>query len=58
MRLITEALFNDDCALMAHQENHLQTIVNRFAKASKVFCLMMSLRKMEVLLQPAPNCVL
>ena len=54
-RLITEALFADDCALMAHQENHLQTIVDKFSEASKMFGLTISLGKTEVLLQPAPD---
>jgi transcription termination factor 2 len=42
-------------ALMAHQENHLQTIVNKFSEAAKLFGLTISLGKTEVLLQPAPN---
>lgn len=54
-RLITEALFADDCALMAHQENHLQTIVDRFSIATKLFGLTISLSKTEVLYQPAPG---
>ncbi|KAM9318546.1 LOW QUALITY PROTEIN: latent-transforming growth factor beta-binding protein 4 [Pholidichthys leucotaenia] len=56
-RLIAEALFADDCALMAHEENHLQTIVNRFSIASKMFGLTISLGKTEVLFQPALNSV-
>lgn len=54
-RLIREALFADDCALMAHHENHLQTIVDRFSTASKLFGLTISLSKTEVLFQPAPG---
>ncbi|XP_056681282.1 uncharacterized protein LOC130458733 [Monodelphis domestica] len=54
-RLILEALFADDCALMAHQENHLQTIVDRFSTATKLFGLTISLGKIEVLFQPAPG---
>ena len=54
-RLILEALFADDCALMAHQETHLQTIVDKFSEASKMFGLTISLGKTEVLLQPAPD---
>ena len=54
-RLILEALFADDCALLAHKENHLQTIVNRFAEASKLFGLTISLGKTEVMVQAAPN---
>uniref|UniRef100_K7E3Q4 RNA-directed DNA polymerase n=1 Tax=Monodelphis domestica TaxID=13616 RepID=K7E3Q4_MONDO len=54
-RLILEALFADDCALMAHQENHLQTIVDRFSTATKLFGLTISLSKTEVLFQSAPG---
>ena len=54
-KLILEALFADDCALMAHHENHLQTIVDRFSMATKLFGLTISLSKTEVLLQPAPG---
>uniref|UniRef100_K7DZQ5 Reverse transcriptase domain-containing protein n=1 Tax=Monodelphis domestica TaxID=13616 RepID=K7DZQ5_MONDO len=54
-RLILEALFTDDCALMAHQENHLQTIVDRFSTTTKLFGLTISLSKTEVLFQPAPG---
>lgn len=54
-KLILEALFADDCALMAHRENHLQVIVDRFADAARLFGLTISLGKTEVLVQPAPN---
>ncbi|XP_056673427.1 uncharacterized protein LOC130457275 [Monodelphis domestica] len=40
---------------MAHQENHLQTIVDRFSTATKLFGLTISLSKTEVLFQPAPR---
>uniref|UniRef100_K7E252 RNA-directed DNA polymerase n=1 Tax=Monodelphis domestica TaxID=13616 RepID=K7E252_MONDO len=53
--LILEAPFADDCALMAHQENHLQTIVDRFSTTTKLFGLTISLSKTEVLFQPAPG---
>ena len=56
-RLILEALFADDCALMAHLENHLQTIVDKFSEASKMFGLTISLGKTEVLFQPAPDSI-
>ena len=46
-RLIVEALFADDCTLLAHQENHLQTIANRFSEASKLFGLTINLGKLE-----------
>jgi hypothetical protein len=53
-RKILEALFADDCALMAHTEPDLQCIVNKFAEASRLFGLTISLGKIEVLLQRAP----
>ena len=40
---------------MAHKENHLQVIVDRFADAARPFGLTISLGKTEVLVQPAPN---
>ena len=52
-RKILEALFADDCALMAHTEPDLQ-FVNKFAEASRLFGLTISLGKTEVLLQRAP----
>ncbi|KAL8619589.1 hypothetical protein ACOMHN_019645 [Nucella lapillus] len=53
-KLILEALFADDCALMAHTESPLQFIVNKFAEASRLFGLTISLGKTEVLFQPSP----
>ena len=53
-RLLIEALFADNCALMAHKENHLQVITDKFSEAAKLFGLTISLSKTEVLLQPAP----
>ena len=53
-RLILEALFADDCTLMAHKEADLQLIVDKFAEASRLFGLTISLGKTEVLLQSAP----
>ena len=37
--LITELLFADDSALLAHTEEALQHIVNRFSDAAKIFDL-------------------
>ena len=54
---VLEALFADDCAVMAHSESDLQIIVNKFAEASRLFCLTISLGKTEVLFQPAPAAV-
>ncbi len=53
--LIMEALFADDCSLMAHSERDLQVMLNHFSEASKLFGLTISLSKTEVLFQPAPN---
>ena len=54
-KLILEALFADDCALMAHKENHLQFIVDRLADAARLFGLTISLGKTMVPVQPAHN---
>ena len=43
--LITELLFADDCALLAHMEEALQYIVNCFTDAAKNFGLTISLKK-------------
>ena len=53
--LITELLFADNCALLAHTEEALQHIVNRFSAAAKNFGLTISLKKTEVLYQPPPR---
>ncbi|KAL8610931.1 hypothetical protein ACOMHN_042548 [Nucella lapillus] len=53
-KLILEALFANDGALMAHTESALQLIVNKFAEASRLFGLTISLDKTDVLFQPSP----
>ena len=53
-QLIMELLFSDDCALLAHTEVALQNLVDHFSEASKAFGLTISLKKTEVLFQPAP----
>ena len=53
--LILELLFADDCALLAHSEEVLQAVVNRFADAAKAFGLTISLKKTEVLYQKSPH---
>ena len=55
--LIQEALFADDCALMAHKPGDLQAKLNSFSDASKQFGLTISPGKTEVLFQRAPNSV-
>ena len=53
--LITELLFADDCALLAHTEEALQHIVKRISEAAKIFDLTSSLKETEVLYQPPPR---
>ena len=55
--LITQLLFADDCAVLAHAEEALQHIVNRFSDASENSGLTISLRKTEVLYQLPPRMV-
>ena len=43
-QLITELLFADDCAFLAHTEAALQHPVNHFSDASKAFGLTISLK--------------
>ncbi|XP_076061594.1 uncharacterized protein LOC143037342 [Oratosquilla oratoria] len=54
-RLIQDLLFADDAALVAHTERALQHITSCFADASRLFGLEVSLKKTEVLHQPAPQ---
>lgn len=61
-KLVLESLFTDDCAFMAHKEDHLQMIADRFAEATRLFGLTISLGKRrsysQVALsttQPRPN---
>ena len=51
--LITELLFADDCALLAHTVEALYHIVNRFSDAAKNFGLTISLKKTGV--APTPS---
>ncbi|GFN82465.1 nucleoside diphosphate-linked moiety x motif 17-like [Plakobranchus ocellatus] len=54
-RLIRDLLFADDAALVAHTEQALQRLTSCFADASRLFGLEISLKKTEVLHQPAPQ---
>lgn len=54
-RLIRDLLFADDAALVAHTEQALQRITSCFADTSRLFGLEVSLKKTEVLHQPAPQ---
>ena len=53
--LITELLFAEDCALLAHTEEAFRHIVNRFSDAEKNFGPAIGLNKNEVLHQPPPR---
>ena len=54
--LVTELLFADDCAFLAHTEEALQHIVNCFSDAAKNYGLTISLKETEAFYQPPP-CV-
>ena len=53
-QLVKDLLFADDAALVAHSERALQLITSCFAEAAQMFGLEVSLKKTEVLHQPAP----
>ena len=53
-QLIQELLFADDAALIAHTEAALQRLTFCFAEAAQLFGLEISLKRTEVLHQPAP----
>ena len=53
-QLVTDLLFADDAALVAHSEEALQRLTTCFAEASHLFGLVISLKKTEVLHQAAP----
>ena len=52
-QLIRDLLFPDDAALVAHSERALQCLTSCFAEAAELFGLQVSLKKTEVLHQPA-----
>ena len=56
-KTVLEALFANNCALRTHMESDLQIIIKKFAEASRLFGLTISLGKTEVLFQPAPAAV-
>ena len=53
--LVRDFLFADDCALVAVNEPDLQELASCLSEAAKAFALTISLRKTEVMLQPAPG---
>ena len=52
---LRELLYTDDCALAALSQNDLQELSDHFSSAAKKFGLTISLKKTEVLCQPARN---
>ena len=50
-----DLLFTDDAALVAHTQRALQRITSCFAESAQLFGLEVSLKKTEVLHQPAPQ---
>ena len=52
---IRDLLYAIDAALLAHTERALQRITSCFAEAAQLFGLVVSLKKTEVLYQPAPK---
>ena len=54
-QLFRDFLFADDAAHFAHTESALQHLISRFAEASQLFGLEVSLKKTEFLYQPAPR---
>ena len=49
--LIRDMLFADDAAIVAHTESDLQTLMDKFSRASKEFGLTVSIKKTNVLVQ-------
>ena len=52
-QIIRDLLFADDCALLAHTEAEAQELFERFSGAARRFGLSVSLKKTEIMLQPA-----
>ena len=52
--IVCDLLFADDCALLTHKENDMQTCVDAFSSACDNFGLTISTKKTEVLFQPSP----
>ncbi|XP_064415008.1 semaphorin-3F-like [Latimeria chalumnae] len=50
-----ELLYADDCALVAHSKEDLQLMMDRFTASASSYGLTISLKKTEVMYQPAPG---
>ena len=55
--LIMDLLFADDTALVAHEELHIQEMVNCFSHTAQKIGLQINIGKTEVMYQPAPDNV-
>ena len=53
--ILRDLLFADDCALCASTEGNMQRMVDLFAEACANFGLTISIKKTEVMFQPAPG---
>ena len=53
--LVTELLFADDTALIAHDETQMQRMIIVFVETSRKIGLQMNIQETEVLYRPAPN---
>ena len=53
--LIMDLLFADDTALVAHEESHIQEMVDCFSRTAQKIGLQINIGKTEVMYQPAPD---
>ena len=53
--LVRDLLYADDCAIVAHSEKDLQDMATALSNATKRYGLTISIKKTEVLYQPAPG---
>ena len=53
--LVRDLLYADDCAIVAYSEKDLQEMANALSAATKRYGLTISIKKTEVLYQPAPG---
>ena len=51
--LVRDLLYADDCAIVAHLKDDLQRLTNSLSVANKRFRLTISIKKTEVMFQPA-----
>ena len=54
-QILHELLYADDCALEAHSFQNIQLISNKFAEAAQKYGLLINIKKIEVMFQPAPG---